>query len=188
MTAAMPLRRIGALVVTGSLALGMAACSRGYKTGSAISAQDVVKAMPEFVVKLPPSGAWLYLEQASQPPLASAWLKVTVPRASLTNFLSGYGFASEFISVDPQTLRLQRELALPAGMDTRSAGAWLSAMPRNVRHAAEWDLGKTGVTMRMYITARPGISPNDQVILTAYVNTLGSRQPTVYLEYWRLTR
>jgi hypothetical protein len=38
----------------GWLLLGVAGCSRGYKTGSSITPADLAKALPEFPITLPP--------------------------------------------------------------------------------------------------------------------------------------
>ncbi len=83
--------RIALAVLCGWLLIGTAGCSRGYKTGSSITAADLAKALPEFPITLPPGGTNLYLERDSRPPLVEAWLKVAVPISTLTNFLRHKG-------------------------------------------------------------------------------------------------
>src|SRR3954470_11043678 len=122
--------------------LAVVGCSGSYKTGSAITLADLAKALPEFPITLPPGGTNLYLEHDPRKPLVSSWLKVAVPRASLTNFLHSFGFADDFIIATPQMISMQKHLSLPAGFDLRSAASWVSDTPRQVHHAAEWDLNK----------------------------------------------
>ena len=159
-------------------------CSRAYKTGSAITSADLIKALPEFPVKLPPGGTNLYLEQDSHPPLIKSWLKVAVPGASLTNFLYSFGFADEFTVAPPQMIRWQKALSLPAGSDTRHPVPLIANMPRQAHHAAEWDVEKAPSPIRMYLVARPSMSsPKDKVILFGYVSDAVASNATVYLEY-----
>jgi len=65
----------------------------------------------------------------------------------------------------PQMIRLQKTISLPAALDTRNAVSWLSNMPRQAHHAAEWDLQKASGPVRMYSVAKPGMFlANDKVI------------------------
>jgi hypothetical protein len=166
------------------LLFSAAGCSRGYKTGTAITSADLVKALPEFPIALPPGATNLYLEHDSRKPLVSSWLKVAVPRASLTNFLHSFGFADDFTIATPQMLRMQRQVSLPAALDTRNPVSWISDAPRQAHHAAEWDLNKATGPLRLYLVARPGMSsPNDKVILFGYTEDSATSNATVYLEY-----
>jgi hypothetical protein len=166
------------------LFIGTSGCSRGYKTGSAITSADLIKALPEFPITLPPGGANLYLEQDSRSPLMKSWLKVAVPSASLTNFLRSFGFSDEFIIATPQMLRSQRTVSLSTGLDTRDTLSWASNMPRQAHHATGWDVEKAPRPLRMYMVKKPGISsPNDNVILFGYVSEAAATNATVYLEY-----
>jgi hypothetical protein len=170
-------------VLTASL-FGVTGCSRGYKTGAAITSADLIKALPEFPITLPPGATNLYLEQDSHPPLVNSWLKVAVPAASLTNFLGSFGFPDQFTITTPQMIRFQKRLALPAGTDLRSAVSWAASTPSRARHAAEWDLNKATGPVRMYVVVRPGMrSPNDEVILFGYVDETATNNATVYLKY-----
>jgi hypothetical protein len=171
-------------ILTASLLFAGTACSPGYKTGSAITSADVIKALPEFPITLPPGGANLYLEHDSHPPLINSWLKVAVPAASLTNFLCSFGFPDQFTIATPQMIRFQKTFTLPAGMDMRSAASWAASTPGHARHAAEWDLNKATGPVRMHAVTRPGMSsPNDHVFLFAYVDEAATNNATVYLEY-----
>jgi hypothetical protein len=106
------------------------------------------------------------------------------PRASLTNFLHSFGFADDFIIATPQMISMQKRVSMPAGFDTRNAASWVSDMPRQAHHAAEWDLNKTAGPLRLYLVARPGMSsPTDKVVLFCYVEDSASSNATVYLEY-----
>jgi hypothetical protein len=175
-------KRYSSIVIAifgGWLLLGVAGCSRGYKTGSAITAADLTKALPEFPITLPPGGTNLYLEHDSHPPLVNSWLKVAVPCSSLTNFLHSFGFSDEFMVVTSQTIH-----ALPLATDTRSAASWLASLPNKAHHAAEWNLGNGKASLRMYLVARPGMSStNDKVILFGYVDVTATNNAIVYLEY-----
>ena len=178
---------IGIAAVGGLLLLGATGCSRGYKTGSAITPTDLTKALPEFPITLPPGGTNLYLEHDSRAPLVSSWLKIAVPVASLTNFLHSFGFPDEFVIAPSPMIRLQN--ALPLATDTRSAASWLAALPIKAHHAAEWDIGKATGPLRMYGVARPGMSStNAQVILFGYVDGAATNSVAVYLEYHRLDK
>lgn len=172
------------LFLSCGLFLAATGCSRGYKTGSAITGADLAKALPEFPITLPPGGANLYLEQDSRPPVIQSWLKVAVPSASLTNFLYSFGFSDEFMIAAPQMLRAQKAVPLPAALDTRNAVSWVANMPRQTHHAAEWDVAKAAGPIRMYTVAKPGIVPNDSVFLFGYVSEAASSNATVYLEYF----
>jgi hypothetical protein len=170
------------LIVGAWLLTTVIGCSRGYKTGSAITAADLTKALPEFPITLPPGGTNLYLERDSHPLLVNSWLKVAVPCSSLTNFLHSFGFSDEFMVVTSQTIRLQN--ALPLATDTRSAASWLASLPNKAHHATEWDLGNGKASLRMYLVARPGMSStNDKVILFGYVDVTATNNAIVYLEY-----
>jgi hypothetical protein len=176
-------------ILSAGLLAAVTGCSRGYKTGSAITSADLIKLLPEFPITLPPGGTNLYLEQDSHPPLVNSWLKLAVPAASLTNFLHSFGFPDDFMIATPQMIRLQKRISLPlpAGIDMRSAAAWVASTPRQARHAAEWDLDKATGPVRLYGVARPGMSsPNDQVILFGYVDGAATNNVTVYLEYYCL--
>jgi hypothetical protein len=163
-------------------------CSRGYKSGSAITSADLIKALPEFPIRLPPRGTNLYLEHDSRPPLIKSWLKVAVPSASVTNFLHSFGFSDEFTIATLQMLRSKRIASLPAGLDARDALSWAANKPRQAHHAAEWDVEKAPPPLRMYLVAKPGISPNDKVFLFGYVSEAAVTNVTVYLEYIRLQK
>jgi hypothetical protein len=170
--------------LSGCLLIGVTACSPGYKTGSAITPADLIKALPEFPITLPPGGTNLYLEHDPHPRLTNSWLKIVVPSVSLTNFLRSFGFPDDFMIATPQMLRLQKTFPLPPGTELRSAASWAASTPRQARHAAEWDLNKATGPVRMYGVARPGISsPNDHVILFGYVDGAATNTVTVYLEY-----
>lgn len=172
-----------------AILLSITGCSPGYKTGAAITPADLAKALPEFPIALPPGGTNLYLEHDARRPLVSSWLKVTVPSASLTNFLHSFGFADEFIVATPQMIGMQTRIPLPAGLDMRSAASWLGSMPREAHHAAEWDLKKVNGPVRLYLVSRPGISSaNDRVMLLGYVDASSADYSKVYLEYRCLHR
>lgn len=168
--------------------LGATGCSRGYKSGSAITSAELIKALPEFPITLPPGGANLYLEHDFRPPLMKSWLKVAVPSASVTNFLYSFGFSDEFTIATPQMLRSQRIASLPAGLDARNALSWAANTPREAHHAAEWDIEKAPQPLRMYLVTKPGVSSNDKVVLFGYVSEAATTNATVYLEYLRLGR
>jgi len=178
-------KRYAALVIAifgGWLLIAVAGCSRGYKTGSAITPADLAKALPEFPITLPPGGTNLYLEHDSHPPLVNSWLKAAVPCSSLTNFLRSFGFLDEFIVAPPQMIRSQRALQLAT--DTRSPASWIGTLPMKAHHAAEWDVGNGTNSLRLYFVARPGMSStNDRVVLFGYVDGAATNNATVYLEY-----
>jgi hypothetical protein len=168
---------------------GSTGCSRGYKTGAAITSADLVKALPEFPITLPPGGTNLYLEHDPRRPLVSSWLKVSVPTTSLTNFLRSFGFADEFTVATPQMIRLQSRVSLPAAMDARNPVSWALNTPKQAHHAAEWDINQAPGPIRMYLVGRPGMSsPNDKVVLFGYVNEPAASNVTLYLEYHCLRR
>ena len=177
-------KRFATGILIASLLFGAIGCSPAYKTGSAITPADLVKALPEFPITLPPGGTNLYLEHDSRLPLINSWLKVAIPLSSLTNFLHSFGFTDDFMIATPQMIRFQKTFPLPEGMDMRSAATWAASTPRHARHAAEWNLNKATGPVRMYAVARPGMSStNDHVILFGYVDEAATNNATVYLEY-----
>jgi hypothetical protein len=85
------------------LVCGLAGCSRSQKFGTAISAKDVAKAMPEFTLVMPPGATYVYLERFSRSPVSLVYLKLTVPRISLTNFLTASGLNGTLLPVPAGT-------------------------------------------------------------------------------------
>lgn len=173
---ALRLLRLGLLLL---LACGLAGCSQ--KSGSAISARDVAQAMPEFMLVLPPGATNVFLERHSQPRVSVVYYKLTVPRASLTNFLTLSGLNGEFLPM-PAGIFGRQPMPLPGGWDALSAANWLGEM----RHADAWDPGKGNSPLRMgVIKTSAKSSPNEQVFLMILLDDSTGPQAKVYLQYCR---
>lgn len=159
-----------------------AGCSRSQKYGASISAKDIAEALPEFVLVLPAGSTNVYLERVSRSPITMAYLKIKVPRASLTNFLMLSGLGGELLPVPAQALAI-RSVPLPRGLDAGSAVNWLS----DARHSDAWDLGKGTAPLLMTIVKTSAkSSPSEAAVLTVFVDDSTSRQAAVYFEYFRL--
>ena len=177
------MRRLRLILLT-LLVCGLAGCSRSQKFGAAISAQDVAKAMPEFALVMPPGAAYVYLERSSHSPVGLVYLKLTVPRGSLTNFLTASGLNSVLLSVPAGAFGGQGML-LPRGLDPGSAANWVS----DVRHADEWDPGKGNTPLLMGSVATPARSSSSgQVLLLILLDDSTSPQAKVYLQYCRVPK
>src|SRR6266446_6404663 len=113
------------LILVTVLACGMAGCSRSQRSGASISAKDVTQAMPEFTLVMPSGATYVFLDRISKPPVTMVWLKLTVPRASLTNFLTLSGLNGEFLPV-PAGAFGTRTAPLPVGLDADSAVNWMA--------------------------------------------------------------
>ena len=163
------------------LVIGLAGCSRSQKFGTAISAKDVAKAMPEFTLVMPPGATYVYLERFSRSPVGLVYLKLTVPRASLTNFLTASGLNGGLLPVLAGTFGRQF-MPLPQGLNAASALNYVS----DVRHAEAWDPGKgnTPLLMGSVATSAKG-SPGNQVLLLVLRDDSTSPQAKVYLQYLR---
>jgi hypothetical protein len=166
------------------LVFAITCCSCSRKTGSSITAQDIAKAMPEFTLTPPPGSTNIYFERNSKGQVSSVYYQLTVPRASLSNFLWTGGFSGEFIPLPPGTMP-SKTIPLPAGLNAAGAMGWIS----DVRHAAAWDLGKGNAPLRMTIVkTSASSSPDEQVFLLLYVNDSASSQAPVYFEYHRVPK
>lgn len=173
------------LMAAASLICG-GGCSRGYKLGASITAADLTNALPEFVFVLPSGATNLYLEHTTPHPLLVRTLyKVNVPASSLTNFLQVFGFAGEFTRMPPQTLALMKQPPTLPGLSAGGITRFLANAPREAHHASEWNPHRATAPLRMYLNARPAISPAEQIIMTAYVDDSDSEQAIVYLDYLR---
>jgi hypothetical protein len=169
------------LALLALLVCGVAGCSRSQKFGAAISAKDVSKAMPEFTLVMPPGGTYVYLERFSHSPVSLVYLKLTVPRASLTNFLTASGLSGALLPVPAGTFGRQL-MPLPQGLNPASAVNWVA----DVRHADEWDPGKGNVPLLLGSVATSAkSSPRDQVLLLILLDDSTSPQAKVYLQYCR---
>src|SRR5258708_10604498 len=143
------------------LACALAGCSRSQKSGTTISAKDIALAMPEFTLVVPPGAAYVFLERNSHPPVTMAWLKLTVPRASLTNFLTLSGLNGDFHSA-PAGAFGRRAMPLPVGLNAGSAVASLADM----RHASQSDPGKGNAPLLLGVILPSAKSaPTDQAFL-----------------------
>ncbi len=163
------------------LICGLAGCSRSQKSGTAISAQDVAKAMPEFTLVMPPGGTYVYLERFSRSPVSLVYLKLTVPRASLTNFLAASGLNGPLLPV-PAGAFSRQLMTLPRGLNPAAAANWIS----DVRHADQWDPGKGNVPLLMGSVATSAkSSPRDLVMLLFLLDDSTSTEAKVYLQYCR---
>jgi hypothetical protein len=163
------------------LVCGLAGCSRSQKSGTAISAQDVAKAMPEFTLVMPPGGTYVYLDRLSRSPIGLVCLKLIVPRASLTNFLTASGLNGPLLPV-PAGAFGRQPMPLPRGLDPGSAANWVS----DLRHADEWDPGKGNAPLLLGSVATSAkSSPRDQVLLVILLDDSTSPQAKVYLQYCR---
>jgi len=161
------------------LVCGLAGCSRSQKFDAAISAQDVAQAMPEFALVMPPGATFVYLERSSHSPIGLVYLKLTVPRGSLTNFLTASGLSGELLPVPAGAFGGQLT-PLPRGLDPGSAANWVS----DVRHADEWDPGKGNTPLLMGSVATSARSPSSgQVLLLILLDDSTSPQAKVYLQY-----
>lgn len=190
----MPVLRLGdglgtmlaCLMVAAGLVCGGGGCSRGYKLGASITPQDLTNALPEFAFVVRTGATNLYLEHTTpHPRLVRTLYKVSVPSSSLTNFLHGFGFSDEFTRIPTQTLALMKQpLTLP-GLSGSEMVGWLANVPREAHHASEWNPHKAKAPLRMYMNARPAVSPAEQVVMLAYVDDSGSEQAIVYLDYLR---
>ena len=109
------MRRLPLILLT-LLVCGLAGCSRSQKFGVAISAKDVSKATPEFTLVMPPGATYVYLERFSRSPVGLVYLKLTVPRASLTNFLAVSGLTGALLPVPAGTFGRQI-MPLPRGLN-----------------------------------------------------------------------
>ena len=159
-------------------------CSRSQKSGKAISAQAIAKAMPEFTLIMPPGATNLYFEEIAQPPLTMVFLKLSVPRSSLTNFLTLSGLGGEFIPV-PAGVMPAPAMPLPGGLGPRSALGWVS----DAHHANEWELGRRNTPMRMSaLQTSAKSSPAEQVVMEVEVDDSASPYAKVYLTYMRVPR
>jgi hypothetical protein len=173
-------------MIGAGLVCGGAGCSRGYKLGGSITAQDLTNALPEFVFTLPAGATNLYLEHTTPDPrLARTFYKVSVPASSLTNFLHGFGFMDEFTRIPAQTLALMKQQPTLPGLSAGGMARWVASAPRETRHASEWNPHKAKAPLRMYPNARPAVSPAEQVIMLAYVDDSNSEQAIVYMDYMR---
>src|ERR1043166_1286221 len=162
-------------------AYGLTGCSRAQKSGNSITAQDVAQAMPEFMLVMPPGASNVFLERISHSPATIAYLKITVPRSSLTNFLTLSGLNGEFMPV-PGGVFARGPIPLPGAINMQGAINWVS----DVRHSKQWDPGKGHVPLRMGVvqtTARS--SPNGQVFLMILVDDSTNPQANVFLQYCR---
>jgi hypothetical protein len=157
-------------------------CSRTQKLGATISAQDVAKAMPEFTLVMPPGAAYVFLERFSNARIGMVYLKLTVPRTSLTNFLSASGLNGPLMPM-PGGAFVPRHVPLPRGLNVGSVAANLVA---DVCHADQWDPGKgnTPLLMGTEITSAKS-SPSDQAMLLILLDNSTSPQAKVYLQYCR---
>ena len=120
--------------------------------------------------------------------MARTLYKVSVPRASVTNFLHGFGCSDESIPMPPQTLALMKTSPTLPGLSARGAADWMGNVQRDVHHAKEWNPHKARGPLRMYFNARPGISPGEQVLLMVYVDDSDSTQAVLYFDYCRMRR
>jgi hypothetical protein len=160
---------------------GLTSCSRAQKSGASITAQDVAQAMPEFMLVMPPGASNVFLERISHPPAAIAYLKITVPRNSLTNFLTLSGLNGEFIPV-PTGLFGRGPIPLPGTLNMQGAMDWVS----DVRHSRQWDPGKGNAPLRMgVVQASSRSSPNEHVFLMILVDASTSLEANVFLQYCR---
>jgi hypothetical protein len=166
------------------LLCGLAGCSRSQKFGTAISAQDVAKAMPEFALVMPSGGTYDYLERFSRSRIGLVYLKMTVPRASLTNFLTASGLKGDLLPV-PTGAFGRQIMPLPRGLNAASAVNWVS----DVRHADAWDPGKGNTPLLMGSVAPSAkSSPGDRVMLLILVDDSTSPRAKVYLQYCRVPK
>jgi hypothetical protein len=162
-------------------ALGPTGCSRGQKSGASITAQDVAQAMPEFMFVMPPGASNVFLECISHPPAAIAYLKLTVPRSSLTNLLTLSGLNGEFMPV-PGGVFGRGPIPLPGAMNIQGAMNWVS----DVRHSKQWDPGQGNVPLRMGVVQTSArSSPKEQVFLMILVDDSTNPQANVFLQYCR---
>jgi hypothetical protein len=163
------------------LACGLIGCSRSQKFGRSISAQDVASAMPEFSLVLPPGATNLYLRTFSQDPVRLVYYKLTVPRASLTNFLTSSGLNTMLLPVPPGVFN-NKLMALPQALNPGGAVHYIA----DVRHAEEWDLGKSNAPLLMGSVNSPAkSSPNNQALLLLFLDDSQSPQAKVYFQYAR---
>jgi len=173
--------RLLRLTLLALLVCGLAGCSRSQKFGKAISAQDVAKAMPEFTLVMPPGWTYVYLDRLSRSPIGLVCLKLIVPRASLTNFLTASGLNDALLPV-PAGAFGRQFVSLPRGLDPGSAANWVS----DVRHADEWDPGKGNTPLLMGSVATSARSSSKgQVLLLILLDDSTSPQAKVYLQYFR---
>ena len=162
------------------LVCGLAGCSRSQKSGKAISAQDVAKAMPEFILVMPPGATNVYFERVSHSPIITALLKLTVPRASLTNFLTLSSLGTPLLPMPAGTFGRQYMPMFPA-LNLAGAAEWMS----DVRHASEWDPGKGNTPLLMgCIATSAKSSPREQVFMLILVDDSTNAEAKVYLQYF----
>src|SRR5262249_20680600 len=99
--------------------------------------------------------------------------------------LRGFGLTDEFTRIPTQTLALMKQpLTLP-GLSGGGMANWLADVPRETHHASEWNPHKAKAPLRMYLNARPAVSPAEQVIMVVYVDDSVGEQAIVYLDYLR---
>jgi hypothetical protein len=161
-------------------------CSPGQKSGGAISVRDIAKAMPEFVLVPPPGSTNLYFRQVSNPQFSIVFLKLSVPRSGVTNFLrtSGLFGLGEFIPIPAGVLP---KAGMPSlnRLDASSALAWAA----EVRHSSEWDPGKNNTPLLMTATKTSALaSPKMEVLATVTVENSTSPQANVYIQYCRVPK
>ena len=166
------------LILLTLLVCGLVGCSRSQKFGGAISAQDVARAMPEFTLVMPPGASNVYLQSFSQSPVSLVYLKLSVPRASLTNFLTASGLNAMLLPVPPGAFS-SKLMPLPQGLNPAGAVNYIA----DVRHAEAWDPGKGNTPLLMgSVTAQAKSSPREQVMLLLLLDDSLSPQAKVYLQ------
>ncbi len=83
----------------------------------------------EFTLVMPPGATCVYLERFSRSPVSLVYLKLTVPRASLTNFLTASGLNGALLPVPAGTFG-QQLMPLPQGLNAASAVNYVSDVRR----------------------------------------------------------
>ena len=176
----MKIPRLILLMLLGFLAVG---CSRSQKWGGSISPQAVSNAIPEFTFILPPGGKNVFLDQRKEP-IPMVYYKVTVPRASVSNFLYASNIRSHFIPLPAAAAGALQSVPLPQ-LSASGMAAWSTDM----NNAAEWDVGRKKAPLRMTgIETSANTVPNARVVLVVYVDDSNSDEAPIYFQYFCISK